>query len=83
MAVAGQTERLAERLPALRKLTYPQAGHGVGTFPYLPTGTRSRHPVTGEVYDNGGTPEADAAARADSWPKVLTFLESVRSVTSE
>lgn len=72
-----QTERLAQRLPGLQRLTYPQAGHGVGTFPHLPSGTRSRHPVTGQVYDHGGTPQADAAARSDGWPKVLTFLESV------
>ena len=73
-----QAARLAERIPGTELLAYPQAGHGVGTWPYLPSGTRMTHPVTGDTYDNGGTSEADAAARADAWPRVLAFLDSVR-----
>lgn len=44
-------------------LQYPDAGHGVGTHPYLAAGD-----------DGTGTRAADAAARADGWPRVLEFL---------
>ena len=44
-------------------LQYPDAGHGVGTYPYRAVGD-----------DGTGTRAADAAARADGWPRVLEFL---------
>jgi dienelactone hydrolase len=46
-------------------LVYRDAGHAVGTMvPYLPL-----------IVDLGGTLAGNAHARADSWPKLLTFLE--------
>ncbi|MFD8722645.1 acyl-CoA thioesterase/bile acid-CoA:amino acid N-acyltransferase family protein [Streptomyces sp. NPDC059629] len=60
-------------------LIYPNAGHGVGTFPYLPTGIRSPHPVTGKVSDLGGTRAGNAVAKETSWPKVLALLASLSS----
>jgi uncharacterized protein len=50
-------------------LRYPEAGHGV-----------LGPPITEERPDKllrraGGTAEANIAARADAWPKVLAFLE--------
>lgn len=63
--------RLAEHAFALpyEHLTYPDAGHNLFA-PYLPT-TLANSGVT----RLGGTPEADALANADAWPKVLAFLE--------
>jgi dienelactone hydrolase len=46
-------------------LRYPAAGHGVSSPPYLPGIPAS---------ESGGTPAADAAARAAVWPRVLRFL---------
>ncbi|WP_369243604.1 acyl-CoA thioester hydrolase/BAAT C-terminal domain-containing protein [Streptomyces sp. R41] len=60
-------------------LIYPNAGHGVGTFPYLPAGTRLIHPVTRRETDLGGTRAGDAAAQEAGWPKVLALLASLGS----
>ncbi|MFI0349235.1 acyl-CoA thioesterase/BAAT N-terminal domain-containing protein [Actinomadura sp. 9N407] len=59
-------------------LVYPGAGHGVGTIPYLAQGTRLRNPATGAVLALGGTRPADAAARAQGWPKTLAFLTGLQ-----
>ncbi|MGW5677025.1 acyl-CoA thioesterase/BAAT N-terminal domain-containing protein [Streptomyces sp. NPDC003860] len=58
-----------------RALVYPGAGHGVGTYPYVAAGLRGKHGLTGRAMDMGGTRAADAAARADSWPQVLSLLQ--------
>jgi dienelactone hydrolase len=58
-----------------RHLAYDGAGHMIGT-PYNPcTVVASRHPLTGGVNAYGGTPQAYAAAREDSWHAILTLLE--------
>jgi dienelactone hydrolase len=45
--------------------SYPNAGHGVGTFtPYEPT----------EVNEPGDSPQSDQQARAQDWPRLLHFL---------
>jgi dienelactone hydrolase len=58
-------------------LNYAHAGHGAGAIvPNLPTA-----PTINTRYGLrhfGGTPSADAAARADSWPKLLRFLSQLR-----
>jgi dienelactone hydrolase len=64
--------------PAHQALIYPGAGHLVGTFPYLATGTSLVNPATQARTSLGGTRAADAAARSDGWPKVLAFLAGVR-----
>lgn len=57
-------------------LTYDDAGHGIGV-PYRPTTdvTTSGQFMPGLPFDLGGTPEATAAAEADSWPSVLETLD--------
>ncbi|WP_439679863.1 acyl-CoA thioester hydrolase/BAAT C-terminal domain-containing protein [Embleya sp. MST-111070] len=60
-----------------RALVFPDAGHGVGTFPYLAAGTRYTYPVTKEPLDLGGTRAANAAAQARGWPRVLALLASL------
>jgi dienelactone hydrolase len=68
--------RAAERgfTHELTHLRYPGAGHLCGGVPGTPAVTESRHPLTGQVYSFGGSPAANAHARADSWPQVLQFL---------
>ncbi|MFE7394287.1 acyl-CoA thioesterase/bile acid-CoA:amino acid N-acyltransferase family protein [Streptomyces sp. NPDC057582] len=58
-------------------LVFPNAGHGVGTYPYLAAGTRAVHPVTGREIDLGGSRAGNAAAQEAGWPKVLTLLASL------
>lgn len=56
-------------------LAYINAGHFIGV-PYWPThGHFTTHPVTGERYSAGGTPQGNAHAAADSWQRALAFLE--------
>lgn len=56
-------------------LAYEDAGHFIGV-PYRPTrGHFGIHPLSGERYSAGGTPEGTAHASADSWGRVLSFLE--------
>jgi len=55
-------------------LRYAGAGHTCGGVPGTPAVTNSRHRMTGQTYDLGGTPAANAKARASSWPQVVRFL---------
>jgi dienelactone hydrolase len=61
--------------PAPTLLRYPQAGHFVGLMlPYDPFTVTDGRTAAGATIRAGGTPAADAAARADAWPKLLAFL---------
>lgn len=53
-------------------LVYESAGHLVGKA-YLPAGATV---IAGGRLSTGGTSEGNALAQADSWPKVLKFLET-------
>ena len=53
-----------------RHLAYESAGHLIGKA-YLPAGSPL---VAGGRLATGGTPEGNARAQEDSWPKVLKFL---------
>jgi dienelactone hydrolase len=67
------TERMSRhgRRDAISHLDYPRAGHML--FPYSrPADTLVPEMLT----DFGGSPEADAAAHADAWPKVLGSLSA-------
>ncbi|MBQ1025371.1 acyl-CoA thioesterase/bile acid-CoA:amino acid N-acyltransferase family protein [Micromonospora sp. C95] len=87
LAIAGEDDLLwraptfaAELVLALggpphRVLLYPDAGHGVGTFPYLPSKTVHQG-RTGEQ-NHGGSRAGDAAARRDGWSEVLNFLATL------
>jgi dienelactone hydrolase len=57
-------------------LAYASAGHSIA-WPNAPTTMlKSKHPVSGEAMDMGGTPEGTARARRESWPRMLAFLRS-------
>jgi len=76
-ALMGQLDRAGVTAPH-RVLAYPAAGHVVGSYPFTPEGTRSvTNRATGTDEPTGGDPAVNAAARADSWPQVLAFLQSV------
>jgi hypothetical protein len=58
-----------------RNISYPDAGHYIRP-PFMPTTVnRRRHPVFHMIMEFGGNSRGDAVAAADSWPKVLGFLE--------
>jgi dienelactone hydrolase len=56
-------------------LVYPNAGHLVGTFPYMSAGTNPMHRLRGA----GGTRAGDEAAQVAGWQQLLAFLAAVRS----
>ncbi len=57
-------------------LRYPGAGHTGCGVPGSPGETTVLHPLTGVTYALGGTLEGNAAARADSWPQIIDFLQA-------
>ncbi|MFJ3302430.1 acyl-CoA thioester hydrolase/BAAT C-terminal domain-containing protein [Streptomyces sp. NPDC086549] len=72
-AIIGDLRAVHDRYP-YQALVYPDAGHRVGTFPFLAEGTVAANPSTGRVDDLGGKRAGDAVARERGWPKVLAFL---------
>ena len=69
-------KRLAEhnfRFP-YKHLSYPGAGHVIGQPGMPSTITASLHPLAGRWLAFGGNPKDNAAAAADSWPKVVAFF---------
>jgi len=70
--MASQIEARARQHggPETQLLTYPEAGHGVMGAPWP-----ANHPRWDTWARMGGTVRANVAARADSWPKVVRFLD--------
>jgi dienelactone hydrolase len=62
---------------SVEHICYEGAGHGiVPPHPYLRSSvTHFVHPVTGYDFELGGTPELNAKASADSWERVVKFLD--------
>ncbi len=59
--------------PLDQLLSYENAGHLIGKA-FLPSGgTR----IARGRLETGGSPEGNASAQADAWPRVLAFLEAV------
>jgi len=86
---ATEMAQLAQRRAAergfphqLTHLRYPDAGHLCGGVPGTPVATQIRHPLTRQTYSLGGTPAANAHARADSWPRVLQILRNGSNAVS-
>jgi dienelactone hydrolase len=58
-----------------KHLSYPNAGHMIGT-PYKPTTiSEAAHPVNGILMKLGGTAKGKAYASKDSWQQIMEFLE--------
>lgn len=68
---ARATQARASRAggPGVTVLAYPEAGHQAFGMP-IP----ADHPAFQMLAMTGGTPDANAAARADAWPKAMAFL---------
>jgi dienelactone hydrolase len=66
-------QRLATNNHSYQHIVYPGAGHLIAAPPYAPT-TRSTSPGPGVTFDHGGTPAANAHARADAWQQTIRFL---------
>ncbi|MFB4317583.1 acyl-CoA thioesterase/bile acid-CoA:amino acid N-acyltransferase family protein [Actinomadura sp. 21ATH] len=93
LAIAGTDDRVWRSASSARQImdglagtrdrfphqaaVYPGAGHGICNVPYLPQGTGIPHPVTGDALAMGGSRPADAAARAQAWSRILTFLAAL------
>lgn len=78
MSVAGYHGVAADRLAGhghrrWRHVTHGGAGHNIAPPPYGPT-TRAVMPGPGVLFRGGGTPAADARARAAAWQDSLRFL---------
>ena len=58
--------------PDVHLLAYPEGGHAVVGAP-----AAAFDAATSQLGVYGGTAEANQAARADSWPKVVAFFEGV------
>ena len=68
--------RLAAHTRAVTHLRYPGAGHMIGPVGLPATANTILHPLRGRAMALGGTPAGNAAAAADSWPRVLQFLRT-------
>jgi len=63
---------------------YPHAGHFMVLPPNLPqTSNSARHQIVPMTLAFGGSPEANAHASADMWPRVVSFLGRLRSTQVE
>lgn len=68
-AVAERLRRLHYPRPFDARI-YPEAGHLIVDTGWRPTTTHNNGPS-----QDGGTPQADARAQADSWAGMIAFLE--------
>jgi dienelactone hydrolase len=66
--------RLAAHKRPVTHLRYKGAGHMIGPIGVPATANTILHPLRGRAMALGGTPAGNAAAAADSWPRVLQFL---------
>lgn len=65
-----------------RLLSYNGGGHMLVPYPYYPTTMRRFYLPTARVWEGlGGTAQGAAKAAADSWPKVIEFLQRELQVT--
>jgi len=61
---------------AFKLLSYDRGGHMLIPYPYYPTTMRKFYLPTINIWEGlGGTAEGAAEAAADSWPKVIQFLQ--------
>jgi dienelactone hydrolase len=68
-------ERLRRAGRPVEHVVYPKAGHLIAQPPYGPA-TEIITPGPGVRFRTGGNPDANAAARADMWPRTIAFLQA-------
>ncbi len=66
---AARSGGASEKRPATQTLIYPNAGHLISADGWRPT---TQYNVS--LSKVGGTPEGNAHAQADAWPKTLAFF---------
>jgi dienelactone hydrolase len=77
--VAMRRLRDHDREGDAQHLSYPQAGHFVGSPPFIPMAeVASRHPRSPlpAAIDYGGSPDANGRASSDAWPRIAEFLRT-------
>jgi dienelactone hydrolase len=73
--IAEQRLRDANFPYAFEHRRYANAGHFACLPPNLPAATATaRHPLVPMLFAFGGTPRGNAAASADVWPRIVSFL---------
>jgi dienelactone hydrolase len=73
--IAEQRLKAAQFPYAFEHRRYPDAGHFSCLPPNLPSRTAvARHPLFPMPFAFGGTPRGNAAASADVWPRIVSFL---------
>lgn len=73
--IADRRLRRAKFPHVYEHVRYPNAGHFAVLPPNLPTTSNwGRHPVVPMALAFGGTPSGNAAASADLWPRIVSFL---------
>ena len=68
----------ADRADMVRHVNYPDAGHTL--LGYTPTWSARPGLDRPPSFDLGGTSEANAAAAADAWPRIASFLRDSLNV---
>jgi dienelactone hydrolase len=58
----------------IEHIAYDGAGHFCVRLPGSAAPTQAHHPVIGKPVSVGGTRDANAAAAADAWPRIVRFL---------
>ena len=82
--VAEQRLRRATFPHFFEHVRYPNAGHFAVLPPNLPTTSNwGRHPVVPMALAFGGTPDANAHASADMWPRIVSFLRTSLAAPAE
>ena len=69
MRVAARLKRAGYTHP-YEVLLYPAAGHSLAGTGWRPTTMDNT-----DLFQDGGNPESDAHAQADSWTRILAFLK--------
>ena len=75
MMAQNIAERRVEAKLETTALIYTDAGHAIGGTGYSPTTA-----YNSSLNKMGGTPEGNARAQADAWPKMIAFLKRTLGV---
>ena len=76
MMAQNIAERRVEAKLETTALIYTDAGHAIGGTGYSPTTA-----YNSSLNKMGGTPEGNARAQADAWPKMIAFLKRTLGVS--
>ncbi|WP_211244298.1 acyl-CoA thioester hydrolase/BAAT C-terminal domain-containing protein [Actinospica robiniae] len=79
--IAARRLAAADHPHPWRHIVHPGAGHLIAAPPHTPT-TSATSPGPGITFRHGGTPAADAAARAATWHALCAFLTETLADTS-